>query len=102
MIDKQPHVWTYRSGREVCPKTAAGRREYQRRLEVMVVRQRGLCCLCGRPMVWPTFEHQDGRGMGAGHRDDRIEIDGKAYNGAACLSCNGAKGSKRTEYHTQA
>jgi hypothetical protein len=46
-----------------------------------------------------TFEHQDGRGMGGGHRDDRIEIDGKPYNGAACLSCNGSKGSKRIDYN---
>jgi len=46
-----------------------------------------------------TFEHQDGRGMGGSHRDDRIEIDGKPYNGAAHGKCNSDKGSKRVDYH---
>ncbi len=44
-----------------------------------------------------TFEHEDGRGMGAGHRDDRIEKNGKPYNGAAHFWCNAKKGSVRLD-----
>jgi hypothetical protein len=36
--------------------------------------------------------------MGGAHRDDRIEVDGKPYNGAACHACNTAKGSRRVNY----
>ena len=36
--------------------------------------------------------------MNGGHRDDRIEIEGRAYNGAAHSSCNLAKGSRRVDY----
>jgi hypothetical protein len=63
-------------------------------------RQKGLCCLCKRPVALSeaTFEHQDGRGMSGGHRDDRIEKDGHPYNGAACYRCNALKGSKRISY----
>jgi len=101
VIDKQPGFWTYPSVRQVCPKTPAGRREYQRRIEAMWKRQRGLCCLCGRPILLAesVFEHQDGRGHGGGNRDDRIEIDGKWINGAACWKCNSEKGSKRIKYN---
>lgn len=46
-----------------------------------------------------TFEHVDGRGIGGGHRDDRIWLpDGDRmipYNLAAHVKCNMAKGSKR-------
>jgi len=44
-----------------------------------------------------TFEHQDGRGHGGGHRDDRIEIDGEPYNSAVHGMCNVKKGSIRLE-----
>jgi hypothetical protein len=46
-------------------------------------------------MISPTFEHQDGRGAGGGHRDDRIEIDGQWNNAAVDPDCNISKGSKR-------
>jgi hypothetical protein len=101
MIVKTPAVWTYPSGREVCPKTILGRREYQSRIALMWTRQKGLCCLCQRPVALcqAVFEHQDGRGHGGGNRDDRIERDGKPYNGAACFRCNAEKGSKRVDYN---
>ena len=101
MIDKQPHVWTYPSGRQVCPKTTAGRREYHSRIEAMWTRQKRTCCLCGRALRLSdaVFEHQDGRGHGGGKRDDSIFRDGKPYNGAACWKCNAEKGSKRAAYN---
>lgn len=94
-------VKVFRDGREVCAQTVLGRREYQRRIRVMWERQRGLCCICKVPisLMGATFEHQEGRGMGGGHRDDRIEKDGKLYNGVACLYCNWLKGSRRMEYN---
>jgi hypothetical protein len=46
-----------------------------------------------------TFEHEAGRGMNGGHRDDRIEKDGKWYNGAAHLWCNNLKSGKRMNYN---
>ena len=101
MIDKTPTVWTYPSGRETCPKTLHGRWEYQNRIRLMWTRQKGRCCLCGEPigLSQAVFEHQDGRGQGGGNRDDRIERNGKPYNGAACWTCNSAKGSKRVDYN---
>ena len=101
MIDKQAGVWVYPSGRQVCPKTPAGRKEYHRRIEAMWKRQRGLCCLCGRPirLSESVFEHQDGRGHGGGTRNDAVERDGKPYNGAACWTCNSLKASKRINYN---
>jgi len=44
------------------------------------------------------FDHQNGRGSGGGHRDDRIAIDGLFYNAALCHDCNTEKGSKRYEW----
>lgn len=49
-------------------------------------------------MVDVTFEHQDGKGMGGSHQDDRIEIDGEWYNAAAHWKCNNDKGSKRFKW----
>lgn len=87
----------YRDGREVMDlKTVAGRFQYGYRLQLMVDRQHGFCAICMEWMGFPTFEHQDGRGAGGGHRDDRIEIDGRWYNAAICVRCQG-KGSVR--YH---
>lgn len=85
------------NGRQVCTKTAEGTREYRGRTEQMCERQQGLCSICGLPMRQDeaTFEHQDGRGHGGGHRDDRIEIDGQPYNSAAHGLCNVKKGSVR-------
>lgn len=91
-------------GREVCDKTPAGKKEYNRRKEVMWRRQHGMCGLKISPrcpvfitLEQSTFEHQDGRGMGGAKRDDRIEIDGKPYNMVACVHCNFKKGSRRLE-----
>lgn len=93
-------VKIHRDGREVCSKTALGKFLYQGRCDAMALRQNYKCAICGkwmRPEEW-TFDHQDGRGSGGGHRDDRIEIDGKRYNAALCWDCNGEKGSKRYEW----
>ncbi len=100
-------------GREICNLlTKVGRDEYARRVRAMWVRQGRHCCLEGRIKDCPgylkigeaQFEHQDGRGMEAGHRDDRIEKPDRAtgemkpYNGAAHPICNGRKGSLRIDY----
>jgi len=66
-------------------------------------RQSELCAICG---LWmkeeeTTFDHEDGRGIGGGHRDDRIEVDGEPQNAAVHLHCNVRKGSKRTPYLIQ-
>lgn len=87
-------------GREVCDlKCAAGKREYLYRIAEMMVRQGMVCPLCGGWLSCSdaTFEHQAGRGHGGGHRDDRIEVDGKPQNAAVHGSCNSKKGSRR--YH---
>ena len=65
----------------------------------MYLRQGGLCSICG---IWmqpwdATFEHSDGRGAGAGHRDDRIEKNGLPYNSVAHAPCHANKGSVRLE-----
>ena len=97
--------------------TTAGRAEYFRRIRVMWERQGGqnaaMCCLYGKVegcpgrLAWKdaTFEHEDGRGHGGGHRDDRIEKpdpktgEMKPYNGAAHNLCNIRKGSRRINYN---
>jgi len=87
-------VRRYRDGREVCSDSPAGWREYKRRVEIMVQRQKYRCCLCKRRLglSQATFEHQRRRGMGAAWRDDRIVKDGEDWNGAAHWVCNGVKG----------
>jgi len=88
-------VRVYPDGREVCQDNPQGRKEYQRRIEVMCIRQNWVCCLCPdklRSIYDATFEHQRRRGMGAAFRDDRIEKDGKDWNGAAHWICNVEKG----------
>lgn len=98
-------VTTYLDGREVCDlESAAGYREYRRRILCMLQRQNYQCglrisrmCPGFLPFEKATFEHEDGRGIGGGHRDDRIEKDGKPYNCAACGWCNAKKGSQRAE-----
>jgi hypothetical protein len=103
---KYEAVRVYPDGREVCQQShIAGKREYRRRIYVMLERQGNRCGLMitpdcirrgGNMAGWtPTFEHVDGRGMGGSHRDDRIEKDGKPYNLAACYACNNEKGSRR-------
>lgn len=85
-------------GREVCSKTPRGRAEYARRVSKMADRQGNLCAICEQYMTAPTFEHQDGRGMGGSLRDDVIEKQGKWYNAATCYQCNSRKGSRRYEW----
>lgn len=87
-------VRVYPDGREVCQDSAAGWREYKRRVKVMLQRQGGRCCLCNRPLALgnATFEHQRRRGIGAAWRDDRISKDGQNWNGAAHWVCNGVRG----------
>lgn len=89
-------VRKYPDGREVCQDSFSGRREYLRRLEIMLQRQNYSCCLCSQRMKGlqdATFEHQRRRGMHAAFRDDRIYNErGEQMNGAAHWVCNGEKG----------
>jgi hypothetical protein len=90
----------HRDGREVLDlKTVPGRMEYARRTAEMAERQNNFCAICMEWMAEPTFDHQDGRGHGGGHRDDRIEIAGRWYNAAICARDNSLKGSRR--FHWQ-
>ena len=108
MRTKFPWGVRFDDGREVCDLlTTTGRDEYESRKRKMWLRQKKRCCLerrvfgCPGVLRWgdAVFEHQDGRGMSGGHRDDRIEKDGKPYNGVAHAACNSLKGSRRIEYH---
>ena len=89
-------VRVYPDGRQVCQDNLAGRREYLRRLEIMLTRQSYRCCLCGERIKSKqdaTFEHQRRRGMGGAFRDDRIyDGDGLMINGAAHWVCNRERG----------
>jgi hypothetical protein len=80
---------TYPDGREVCSESPAGRKEYARRVEVMLLRQNFKCCLCGKrlSLAGATFDHARRRGMGASFRDDR-----ESNGGAAHWVCNVEKG----------
>jgi hypothetical protein len=77
-------------------KTAAGKAGYQAALAIMRSRQKDRCAICAL-IVWLTFDHQNGRGHGGSIRDDRTEIDGRWFNAALCVPCQGLKGS--TRYH---
>lgn len=93
-------VRKYPDGREVCQRTRKGRQEYHERTIIMAERQHKLCGICWRPMLFLdiTFEHEDGRGMNGGHRDDRIVDDnGVLVNCAAHSWCNSEKGSRRAD-----
>jgi hypothetical protein len=87
-------VRRYSDGREVCVDSAAGWKEYKRRVGVMLQRQNFRCCLCNRrlSLANATFEHQRRRGMGAAWRDDRLETADGKLNGAAHWICNSEKG----------
>jgi len=102
-------VYRYPDGREECEtKSKKGREEYARRTRDMWERQHHMCRLqisdqCkakrGRLLITEAeFDHEDGRGMGGSHRDDRIEVNGKPQNGAVCHWCNTLKGSRRIPY----
>jgi hypothetical protein len=103
-------VHTYRDGREVIrTSTRAGRELYQLRVRIMWERQGRICglqiskrCPIELPLRLAQFDHSSGRGMGgsrggAGKRDDRILIEGKPVNCAACGYCNAEKGSRRLD-----
>jgi hypothetical protein len=104
-VKKAPEaVRVMKDGREVCNLTTkAGRDEYARRKRVMWERQGKKCSIQGPKCTGikhlsiseATFEHDEGRGHGGGHRDDRIEVDGKPLNSVACPWCNSMKGSIR-------
>jgi hypothetical protein len=99
--------------REICRNepiggTSEGRREYKRRIKLMLERQNGICCLavhlgcCAGPLRLEdsTFEHEHGRGLGGGKRDDRIELpNGKWINGASCYRGNQMKGGNKLAYN---
>ena len=102
-------VRTYRDGREVITtSTRAGRELYRLRLRIMWERQGRVCglqtskrCPIKLRLRHAQFDHSNGRGMGgssggAGKRDDRILINGKPVNCAACAYCNAEKGSRRS------
>lgn len=109
----KPAIRRLKDGREIINLlTKEGRDEYMRRIRTMWERQGRRCCLEGWIKECPgtlkisdaTFEHQDGRGMDAGHRDDRIEKPDpktgeiRPYNGAAHAWCNSRKLSRRMDY----
>lgn len=100
----KPVFRVFAGGREVCTDSKAGWDEYERRKRIMWERQGRTCGLqispqCMRKLPWQyaTFEHVNGRGMGGAKRDDRVEIDGKPVNLAACPYCNCLKGSRPME-----
>ena len=96
-------VRTLPDKREICNLgLRAGLAEYRWRTLEMLERQGGVCCLCMKPLRSDQayFEHEAGRGLNGGHRDDRISLpDGTWINGAACYECNSAKASKRIDYN---
>jgi hypothetical protein len=105
----EPGVKVMPDGREICNQyTDTGRKAYRKRTEEGRQRQGGRCCLEGYCPGCPgylsaeyaTLEHENGRGMGGGHRDDRMVINGRWHNGAAHFMCNNWKGSRRIDYNT--
>lgn len=95
---RRPGIIIYSDGREVCDlETTAGRWEYGQRKHLMWMRQQKKCRICTKPLREEemVFEHQDGKGLGGSHQDDRVEKDGKPYNSVTCGRCNILKGSKR-------
>ena len=90
---KREPIKTLRNGAQKCDlKTAGGRREYKARLTLAWMRQKGLCALCGLPVVLEeaTADHKTPRGMGGGSRNDAQENIQAAH-----LVCNSERGSKR-------
>jgi hypothetical protein len=90
-------VKVYPDGREYCTASASGLREYKARTYAMADRQEGRCAICGFHFDgWfgdPTFDHESGRT--AGHKDERIEVEGVWHNAALHYKCNSIKGSKK-------
>jgi hypothetical protein len=113
-VKKKPvAIRVFKDGREVCNlNIKEGRDTYMQRIRDMRDRQGKVCCLYGVIQECPgflalkdaTFEHQDGKGHGGGHRDDRIMRPDKKgvlrpYNGAAHYKCNALKASRRLPYN---
>lgn len=108
-IEREPEIIRiYPDGREVLNKaTPEGRAEYRRRTLEMLERQGGRCCLEAYAPMCPgilkpadaTFDHEWGRGMGGGKRDDRVKIDGIWVNGSAHAECNEWKGSRYIDFN---
>jgi hypothetical protein len=92
----RPDLKIFEDKREVCNQaTKGGLQLYRQRLQLMVERQRGLCCNCRKPLGDDiSFEHEKGRN--ARFKDERTEVDGKPLNGASHWLCNSKRGSKRT------
>ncbi len=91
----QGAVRQYPDGREVCQDSLVGRREYLRRLNIMLSRQNWRCSLCGKRLSAhdATFEHSRRRGFGGAWRDDRVENEKREWlNSASCWVCNSQKG----------
>jgi hypothetical protein len=111
-IEKEPEtIRIYADGRECLNlATPEGKAEYRRRVQLMLERQRGICCLYGHIPGCPgrlkphlaCFEHENLRGMGGALRDDRIVLpNGQWQNGAAHYQCNKLKGSQRIQYNNR-
>ena len=89
----QPGVYRYQDGREVCDlKSAAGKREYDRRRRIAWMNQGALCPICKRGLFFDeaVTDHIQPRGMGGARRDDRQENIQATHP-----LCNMQKGSKR-------
>ena len=90
----------YADGREKLLDNAAGKRVYRARTLEMWERQKGLCAICANSIdeTQATYDHERGRGLGGGNRDDRIIRDGEWMNAMLCMACQGVKGSRRYEW----
>lgn len=102
---RRPFIKIFGDGREVInTKIKAGKEEYERRIQIMWLRQGKKCVLrlaffCKlseglMPLTAATFDHERCRGNGGAFRDDRVEIDGNQINLAVCALCNSIKGSR--------
>ena len=89
-------VYRYPDGREVCDlKQKKGMDEYLRRKRVNWEKQNRICPLCGLRLCWKdaTVDHKVPRGMGAAHRDDRLDATQSVHS-----LCNSQKGSRRIDF----
>lgn len=100
------HVKQCKDGREICMKTAEGKRIYRSRTLEMRTRQRNICPVCTLFLEEEdtTFDHEIPRGHGGGSRDDRIWVEDKdgvmqPRNFATHCKCNSERGSKRNLHH---
>jgi hypothetical protein len=86
MIDKQPGLWIYESGREVIQHTTAGRKILQERWNTAWNDCHGICCLCGQLVhhFAATLEHLTAKGAGGGKHDDRQANLGISHRAGNC------------------